>query len=244
MRSFYGLKTHHVVLFLLLAVSGCTSVPDSASDGENAELLQAPYEFSTRIEAVFRKKLAFLEARDIEKYLSKIANRLFSPLKDPIRVELVSATPANYEAAVWALPNGRVFFDVRILQNLRFENEIAAAIAFAWGRAEGTDFRKRLVEEAGKGEPNPEGIWKFSELDDHRAIESTVDRLYKAGYDPRGLVVYFERPPNRSKNEAVVSRIESNQDKARRTISFYAPLLNPIVRTEDFYRMRKKLEKL
>jgi hypothetical protein len=86
-------------------------------------------------------------------------------------------------------------------------------------------------------------IWVFGSLENEHAIESAVDRIYKAGYDPRGLVSYFDRVPTKSKNQ-VESENEALKDKSRRTIAFYAPLLNPIVRTEDFYKMRKRLERL
>jgi hypothetical protein len=230
-------------LFALSAL-GCSTVPEDSAKRNESWQGSAPSEFSSRIEASFRKRVTVLKQPEIEAYLAKIADRLFSPARNPVRVELVSGANAELEPSVWAIPGGTLFFDVRLLRALRFENEIAAALSLAWHRADGKEFRERMITEAGKADPRPETLWKFEEAEDYRSIEATVDRMYKAGYDPRGLVSYFDRIPMRTKKERTDPKNESLKDKARRTLSFYAPLMNPIVRTEDFYRMRKRLERI
>lgn len=228
---------------LALAAPGCSTVPEGKDPAKAALLAQPPKEYVDQIELAFRKRIAFVDDKEIEAYLSRFANRLFPPGQTPIHVALVSTVSAGYDPSVWVVPGGKIFFDVRVLRALRFENEIASAMALAWERSEGTEFRERLITEAQGGNPDPMRIWVFSTLENERAIEGAVDRVYKAGYDPRGLVSYFDRVPSRSKNQ-LESDNEALKDKARRTIAFYAPLLNPIVRTEDFYKMRKRLERL
>jgi predicted Zn-dependent protease len=236
-----------VVCFFVSALSlgvGCSSVPAGKDGASQAALLsEPPAEFVNQIELAFRRRVAFIENQSIETYLSRVAGRLLPPGKNKIQIALVSTTNAGFDPSVWAVPGGKIFFDVRVLRGLHFENEIASALAFAWERSAGTEFRERLIEEASHADPDPMKVWTFGTVESERAIESAVDRLYKAGYDPRGLVNYFERIPSKSKNQ-LESENEALKDKARRTISFYAPLLNPIVRTEDFYKMRKRLEHL
>ena len=144
---------------------------------------------------------------------------------------------------VWVIPNGKIFVDLRVLKLMRFENELAAALALGWDRSAGNDFRERMIQEATQVDPNPAKIWTFSDEENQVAVEAAVDRIYKAGYDPRGLVTYFDRLPSRTRNRPSVD-FEPLKDKTRRAIAVYAPLLNPIVRTEEFYRMRKRLERL
>ena len=231
------------LLAMLFAESGCSTVPEEKDPAKAALLAEPPKEFLAQIDLAFRRKVAFVDDKEIETYLRRLAGRLFPPGKNDFQVALVSTASAGYDPSVWVVPGGKLFFDVRVLRSLHFENEIASAMALAWERAEGNDFRERLIQEASRADPDPMKIWAFGPLENERAIEGAVDRIYKAGYDPRGLVSYFDRVPTKSRN-AMDAEHEGLKDKTRRTIAFYAPLLNPIVRTEDFYRMRKRLERL
>ena len=240
-------RSSWVVLGLLalgFLPAGCSTVPEGKDPAKAALLAEPPKEYLDRIDLAFRKRVAFMDDRPIEAYLTRLATRLFPPGKDPVRISLVSTVSAGYVPSVWVAPGGRIFFYGGVLRALRFENEIAAAIAFAWERSEGTEFRERLIAEAQRAAPDPTRIWVFSELENEAAIEGAVDRTYKAGYDPRGLVSYFDRVPSEKAKGQFDSETEVLKDKTRRTIAFYAPLLNPIVRTEDFYKMRKRLERL
>jgi predicted Zn-dependent protease len=232
-----------VLLASFIGAPACSTVPAGKDSAKAALLAEPPKELIAQVELAFRKKVAFIDDKTIESYLSRLATRLFPPGKSPLQVSLVSTTSAGYDPSVWVVPGGKIFFDVRVLRALHFENEIASAMALAWERSEGTGFRERLIEEASHANPDPMKIWLFSLRENESAIEAAVDRIYKAGYDPRGLVNYFDRVPVRKKNQ-VESDTEALKDKARRTIAFYAPLLNPIVRSDDFYKMRKRLEHL
>lgn len=226
-----------------MLAAGCATVPEGVNAGKAAMLAEPPTEFMNQIELSFRRRVAFVDDKEIEVYLTHLASRLFHPGKNAVHISIVSTTTAGYEPSVWVIPGGKIFFDIRVLRSLHFENEIAAAIALAWERSEGGEFRERLIQEAARADPDPMKIWVFGNLENERAIEATVDRIYKAGYDPRGLVNYFDRITSKTKAQ-LESENEALKDKARRTIAFYAPLMNPIVRTEDFYKMRKRLERL
>lgn len=230
-------------LLLLLACTACASVPSEDSQEHAALLANPPKEFVDQVDLAFRKKVAFIDDSEVNGYLEKIASRLFAPGKDPHQIAIVSTTTAGYEPSVWMVPGGKIFFDIRILRAMKFENEIASALALAAERSEGSEFRERLIKEGEKVSPDPALVWQFSELENQRSVEAAVDRIYKAGYDPRGLVNYFDRIPEKVKG-TLDPENEFMKAKARRTITFYAPLLNPIVRTDSFYKMRKRLERL
>ncbi len=230
-------------LGLALCLSACSSVPEDKMSPESALLADPPAELVKQVELSFRKRIAFIDDSQITRYLQRLTTRVFPPGRKSFDVEVVSTAVAGFAPSVWATPGGKIFFDIRVLRALKFENEIAAALSFAWDRSEGVEFRERLIQEAARADPDPMRVWIFGEVENQRAIEASVGRLYKAGYDPRGLVSYFDRIPNRS-TQAVDSETETLKDKTRRAITFYAPLLNPIVRTEDFYKMRKRLERL
>ncbi len=240
----WAAKRAVMVSFIGASLAGCSNVPEQRGQEEQAAYLASPpREIVDAIELVLRKKLTLHSDAEIQRYLTSLSTRLLPPNKSTPEVFLVSGANANYEPSVWTVPGGKIFFDIRILKNLKFENEIAAALALAWDRAEGTQFRERLISESSRGNPDPMKIWTFSQEENQLAIEAAVGRVYKAGYDPRGLVSYFDRVPTKSKNLAEAEK-DALKDRTRRAITNYAPLLNPIVRTEYFYKMRKKLERL
>jgi hypothetical protein len=76
-------------------------------------------------------------------------------------------------------------------------------------------------------------------------VEVAVSLLYRAGYDPRGLVSLWARfralglaSPYGAE---LLSRME---EKSREAITLYAPLRNPIVRSDPFLEMRKRVQQL
>lgn len=219
----------------MLGMSGCSTVPEEVNPAKAALLAEPPAEYSSAVELGFRKRVAFVKDGEINQYLTRIAGRLFNPGKYPITIEIVNTQTSSFEPSVWVIPGGKIFIDLRILKQMRFENEIAAALALGWDRSEGIPFRERMIQEAGRADADPASIWIFSDSENQKAIEASIERMYKAGYDPRGLVSYFD---HLSSEQNVL------KDKARRTIAVYAPLLNPIVRTEEFYKMRKRLNRL
>ncbi len=232
------------ILFLALIVSvGCSNVPVERTALAHDLLTEPPKEFSGAVETSFRKHITLVQDPEINQYILKVSGRIFSLIKTPISIELISTTSQGYAPSFWVIPGGKIFVDLRALKVLHFENEIAAALALAWERSEGSGFRGRLIEEAGSADPDALRIWVYTEDESQRAIEKAISRIYKAGYDPRGIVTYFDRISYKAKMRGD-SENDHLKETARRILSSYAPLLNPIVRTEDFYKMRKRLERL
>lgn len=244
----------HSPIYILIALglmAGCSSVPPTLNERGVERISQIPPESRKKIERSIAKDFQSIEASEIHDYLSRIAKKLFPPVEasgDHLRILLVSSSVGIRSVPqIWMIPPAQGYIDERILKALQFENEIAAAIAFHWERTQDLGFEKRFVAELDQTNPDFRKIYEFSEVEDLKAIEGAVDRIYRSGYDPRGLVSYFERVSSLTQGRTSTSfeeRIPLLQDKARRTISSYAPLLNPIVRTEEFYKMRKKLERL
>lgn len=66
------------------------------------------------------------------------------------------------------------------------------------------------------------------------SAELAIDRLYQAGIDPRGVVAVAER------QKADAQKISD----ARARIAIYPPLRNPVVSTEAFSAMMRRLKQL
>lgn len=243
-------KIRTLIAALPLLVMACSAVPETLGSRGIERIAQIPPESRKRIDESLGKHFQIVEDGEIHDYLTNIARRLFSAVESAgpsLRVQAVSFSGARAVPQTWMIPPTHGYVDERILKAMNFENEIAAGVAFEWERTQDIAFEKRFIAELDSPAPDYRKIYEFSEVEDLKAVEGAVDRMYRAGYDPRGLVTYFERMSSFAKGRtatAFESRIPLLQEKARRTIAFYAPLLNPIVRTEDFYKIRKKLERL
>ena len=89
------------------------------------------------------------------------------------------------------------------------------------------------------------GLFSFSDDAQAEAAEAAVDILYKAGYDPRGLVSLwekFEKNPKQSPFERGL--IPKLLEATRRAIAGYPPLRNPVIRSKAFLAVHKRIQKL
>lgn len=230
------------IFSFVLSLTGCSSVPETLSEQGIERISQLPPEARNKIQRSLKKNIDPVSAPEIHQYLTGIAKKILAANKLPSKMKLQAIAHqggAKEKPMVWIIPPDLGYIDVTILKSLSFENEIAALFAFNWERTQDLEFEKRFINELDQPVPDFRKIYEFSELQDLGAVEAAVDLLYNAGYDPRGLISMFDRKTTVEKERALLL-----QDKARRTIAFYKPLLNPVVRTNEYYQMRKKLDKL
>lgn len=140
--------------------------------------------------------------------------------------------------SAFILPPHQGFIEHRFALSLGFENELAAAVAFSWELALDTEFQENFLKQIDEKNPDSAAVYTWNDVAAAGAVERATDRMYLAGYDPRGLITMLAKM-----KEWSPERVQYLQEKARRTIAFYTPLMNPIVRSESFYRLRKQLEK-
>jgi hypothetical protein len=124
---------------------------------------------------------------------------------------------------------------VRALKRIRFENEFAAVVAAAQSLA--------TQAVAGSAELGP--TW-------HQAVRESVRTLYRSGYDPRGVASFwkgwgvlasqgFWAGAQRISWASLSGELEI---LAHDEIAKLPPLLNPVVRTPEFAKIGKRLQKL
>jgi len=231
------ISTCFTILFFMLA-GACTSTPETLREKGIERISQLPPAARTKIQISLKKNFDVAPTPEIHRYLSQIALRLLKPLKKNLSPKIQMVTARDQETQkIWVIPPEMGFIDQRILKSMEFENEIAALIAFNWERTQDIGFERRFITELDEISPDFRKIYIFTENEDLKAVEGAVDLLYNAGYDPRGLISVFSRKTSVDKDRAPIL-----QEKARRTIAFYKPLINPTVRSQEFYQIRKKLD--
>jgi len=208
------------IIFTLSA--GCTTLSsaptalDGAQDGSDAVEFFAPPE----------------KTRDpsIEEAIRTQAGQL--GLSTPRAVFLFVA-PESVLPPVSIQQDGSWYFNVQALRRVRFENEFAAVVAAA------------AVIASFPGDTGSAPSWRS-------VTREMVRTLYRGGYDPRGaanfwkswgLVVRQGRAPGPQQLRWSTLTVDL-EDEAQVEIAKLPPLLNPVVRTQEFAKIGKRLQKL
>jgi beta-barrel assembly-enhancing protease len=250
----------------LTLVTGCASAPPSP-EITPIERVRHDQAVGEKLHPLLESKLKIKEDSGVTRYLKSIAVNLASTVPElgstAVSVRTIQDLNKRWES--FSLPGGRIYLSLGLLKTMKFENEIAAALGFELAHIRRRDAIDRLSMQTRGTDPEqsrndlrlidslPErirffgesGVFDFSEEVRLQAAEAAVDLLYRAGYDPRGLVSLwqrFEEQPARSpvSRETVARLLE----KTRSAIALHAPLRNPVVRSQAFFDMQKRIQRL
>lgn len=196
--------------------------------------------------------------KDIEVYLRTMAQGLVRTIPEeadsPIGVILIEDIEGKWKS--FALPGNRIYLAVESVRMVQFENELAALIALELANIELKNLIKRVRESSPMNQGlvvaptgntsyfGTVGLLSFSDAAQCEAAKKAVGILYRAGYDARGLVsvlAKIQKHPSTSPYDS--DTIERMIGQSRRAIAEMAPLRNPIVKSEGFLIMQKRLKK-
>jgi predicted Zn-dependent protease len=248
---------------------GCATEPKPILVNKD-EVLRKDRNLWEEVSRNFEPHLKLKKDTEVSVYLRKVAQILVDANAEmkgsPVGVWLIQSKDEKWLS--FNLPKNRIYLPVEFLKELRFENEIAGLIAIQLGHLlkgqtqlhikSSPEFRRwedaELEKLTGNGMPSknpqldyfgPSGVFAYSETELAIALQTAVGILYKAGYDPRGLISLCEKLINNSAHSPYeVSTIEKLMEQTRSEISAYAPLRNPIVRSQSFLNVQKRLERL
>src|SRR5206468_4279479 len=118
---------------------------------------------------------------------SKLGRALADAPTDVLLVEDRGQRWKNY-----GLPTSRLYLSASLIRSIDYENELAAVLAFELGHLTKRHALKRLSDkpqqQPGVEYFGPNGIFAFNEEQQLEAAAEAVNIMYRAGYDPRGLV--------------------------------------------------------
>lgn len=136
----------------------------------------------------------------------------------------------------FALPNGTVLVAIQALKRLEYENEVAGLFAVVTSYAElGNAWRSS----------NPGDAFVFT-YDDHvKATQQAIQKLYVSGYDPRGVLKVWQDWGAHLKEQNLQEwETRDLQAMCFTEIARLSPLKNPIVRSNDFVEIQKRIKRL
>lgn len=79
--------------------------------------------------------------------------------------------------------------------------------------------------------------------EDFESLNEAVGLLYQGGFDPRGMVALFTQYQAQLKSRSPWGEAEllELEQRARKAVVNYPPLLNPVVRSVEFLRLKEKM---
>ncbi|MBU6374806.1 MAG: hypothetical protein KGQ59_02315 [Bdellovibrionales bacterium] len=233
------------ILLVILAVGfgGCAS-PQGRKDLSSSDRLEKERILGDRWASGIGGLLLQREDPVLVEKMAAMAGKL--GVLNPPRITLLSSLPAQQRTPIFVLPGYRWYFSSGALRSLRYENELAAALAAAQALSERMSVRSEelIAEMAEQGTTSPRvTLPKFTDSEWRSVNLRMVDLLYKAGYDPRGVPRFWQRTKSEwsgmSPDWSIIL-----QEEAIAQISRKVPLMNPVVRSTEFGEIEKRLKKL
>lgn len=210
-----------------------------------------------------KSNLAAVEDLELQVYLRRILESLAiaSPkLKDsPIGVHLFR--DAEGKLASYSLPGTRVLLSSQILRALHYESELASLLAYELALIEAGTVLERVYASLEVPTISPEelrvklpvspdwfgdsGYFAFLAAQRLVAMKRAVTILYDAGFDPRGTLALMDAWKAAGKKSPwPVSDLDEARNETRAELNTFPPLRNPVVRSEEFVKMLKRIERL
>lgn len=235
------------------------------------EQIRQDHQLGTQLSEAFEGQFKIKKDIDVSVFLRRVAERLAHAepkLKEsPVGVFVVQDRDSKWRN--YGLPGNRVYLSAGFLKSVEYENELAAAMALELAHLLSRHALNRLEKAPGvvqlesgsliegilPAQPDrfsasidyfsPKGIFSFEEGEYLASAEIAVGLLYRAGYDPRGMVSLW----NRYLQSPAISPVEKSTlsallENTRQWIATSAPLRNPVVRSQEFVAIQKRIQKL
>lgn len=207
----------------------------------------------------FHSSVKLRQVPAVDRFLKKLGFKLFNsdrvgPVQESVNVSLIDKVQGKWRN--FAVPQNRFYISYGLLKQFEYESELAAAIALQIGHLRLRHLAKRIEFEVRKPEDvrdllppgavpdlfGPRGVFYFSDEMEKASIAQAVGILYRCGYDPRGIVLIFEKYlANLPESPFGPSTLSHLIDEARKQVAHLAPLRNPTLRSDEFLVMMKKI---
>ena len=204
----------------------------------------------------FMDRVVFRSWSRAELYFLRIAESLSKEVQEfplqslRIRVHVAQA-PAGEGS--YAFPGSLISLPDTWVRRVDYENELAAVIAYQMAHLVRRSLAIHVEEQALHAVPIPPvlfgsgSVFEFHREERASAIRLAVKMLYRAGYDTRGMASIFQRTPGLFGNPdsaSVKKEVDFNIKEAQRAASELLPAIKPVVRSPEFIRFKRELERV
>jgi len=139
---------------------------------------------------------------------------------------------------------GRKFVVARgLLRNVEFENQLAAALCFELAHVQLRHLVTR-VDQMGTA-PARDRLFQYTDQENMDALVFAVNLMYRSGYDIRGFGTLWDLYESHSGfSPYSPALLQKLREKTREEIVQFAPVNDPIVRTNEFVKIYQRLKAL
>jgi predicted Zn-dependent protease len=259
---------------LLAMAAGCATAPRPQPFAE-ADRQRFETALGGELAQEFEAEMGVRNDAELALYLRALASRIAEASPElrggPVGVQVIKDRSARWRS--YGLPGNRIYLSRGFLRGVEYESELAAAVAMELAHVSRKHVHARLALQAGTpqgaektveyatlqgllplhpAQPRrpldffgARGIFAYEEAALMEAAESAVGFVYRAGFDPRGLIVLWTRyqgaPAHSPYPQPVLAKLI---EETRRVIANYVPLRDPIVRSPQFIAIQRRIKRL
>lgn len=237
--------------------SAC-STPTTPPTLSQAEVAQRDRSLGVDFAKAAEAHFVPLKAIDVQIYLRDLAEKIAQRDDDlsdaPVGVYLYRDRDARLRP--FSFPGNRIYVATGWLKQVEFEHELAAGLAFELAHLKLRHLMNALERESKDASPL-DRVRRFSSLgenwrqwfdfsfDQHvEAAPLAVKWLYAAGFDVRGVVLYWERMAAADALKWDSSLLAKWWARLKSATAEYPPVRNPIVKSSRFSALKTKFRAL
>jgi|GEM_PF-1758830 len=252
---YLSLNSYRWILVAVVFAVGACSSPQSVKPLTPMEQISVDTQRAASLAEDFRKKVRFVQAPRLERFLGRMGTRIARASKDfPLeRVEVRihhDADPDQKRA--FSFPGTLISLPLSELRGIDYENELAAWIAFELSNVINRHLARRVESEDGL---NPVKVSIFGsgsvfDLDREeraKSIRVGTELLYFSGYDVRGMASMFQRAGEsggKPVSESLQKEVDFNVRESQRARSGLIPPVKPLVRSSEFIQFKRELGRI
>jgi len=232
---------------------GCASQPQVHLPTEAVKLERESI-LKDQLSQKAEKHFTLKSSPAVEAYIARIIHQLMSasnPEERPAEVKVFLVDDQNGLWRSLSIPENRFFLSLGLLKTIEFEHELASLLSMQISiLSRKVIFNLVSSSESSRDVSPPhhitwESLLNASLEEEQASIGPAIDLVYKAGFDPRGMVSLYDRytltpdhsPYRRKTRELYIEMMKQE-------ISKLPPLRNPISRSEEFLLMKQRIKKL
>lgn len=229
---------------------GCSSLPEIEKISP-VEQLKLDSQKTRNLLVQFEKRERFQKSVQVESYLNRLAKTIsiqnpnFS--QESIQVRIHRDEQIELRKS-FSFPGILISIPRSILKSIEFENELAALIALELAHLDRRWLAIALDRQSDSTSPQSfQDLFRFSKVEFQESIGLGIRMMYAAGYDPRGMVALFEKFSSfyvDLKSEDGLKNQQAYIRYAQKSKNEHLPSSQPIVRSNEFLKMKKELKGL
>lgn len=213
-------------------LSGCASAPRAKPTLAINTISEIPAIYRSRIFLDLGRSLVFTpNSYRVSAYLTQVLTRMYWDIASRnFFLQVVHSPTMSQEPFIWVVVEDGGFIDSSLLRKVEGENELAALLAFAAERSQTAGYQVRFIQETFRPDIDWYRVRSYLEEENEEAIRNAIDRVYLSGYDVRGMLRVLDWIPEKN-----LDHTERLREIVRKKIASLAPLVNPVIRTPDYY---------